>query len=57
MYGGVEIGKPFHSSSSSNSKTASIGASNSYLHFGQIYFTVFPLSLIGKFRYVLEFEG
>ena len=34
--GGVDIGIPFHSSSSSNSKTASIGASNLYLHFGQI---------------------
>ena len=31
MYGGIEIGKPFHSSSCLNSKTASIGASNLYL--------------------------
>lgn len=47
VYGGVEIGNPFNISSSSNSSTISIGASNSTLHLGHIYSTIFPLSGIG----------
>ncbi len=47
MYGGVETGRLLKISSCSNSSTISIGASNSTLHLGQIYSTIFPLSGIG----------
>lgn len=50
MYVGVDISNQFHSFSSSNSNISSIGTSNLFLHFGQMYLTVFYLIEIQNFQ-------